>query len=70
MAGRLVQGAMDRVHITESNGEVTSATIYDFKSGATPPLAHAAQLDLYRHALATQLQLDPDAVQTQVLMLD
>lgn len=68
MAGRLVQGAMDRVHITRASGEVTAATIYDYKSGANPDDA-TEQLELYRHVLATQLKLDPDAIQTQALAL-
>ncbi|MFT7676534.1 MAG: ATP-dependent helicase/nuclease subunit A [Planctomycetota bacterium] len=69
-AGRLIEGAMDRVHLISTNGRLLGAEVIDYKTTSSDSGSdHSAQLELYRHVLATQLQLDPETIQAGVLHL-
>jgi ATP-dependent exoDNAse (exonuclease V) beta subunit len=77
-ADSILNGIFDRVEIHKTGGEITSAVIIDFKTGAV-----AGELDLlskadfyrsqmraYRKALCARTGLHPDAISCQLLFVD
>jgi len=72
LEGQWVSGVFDRVHVfRDSGGEVRSATVFDFKTdkGTEMEIAerHAAQIEIYRQAVARLLALDEARVSARVV---
>lgn len=75
---RLLRGTFDRVIVTREGNRTVHARLIDFKTDRidTPEAIAAAvdiyrpQIDAYRRALQTMLQLPADRVQAQLLFLE
>jgi ATP-dependent exoDNAse (exonuclease V) beta subunit len=72
--GQWVSGVFDRVAVHRSkNGVPDSAIIYDFKTDHGSPAEieerYAGQMEVYRKAVCSLLQLSPDCVKAQILCI-
>jgi ATP-dependent exoDNAse (exonuclease V) beta subunit len=74
LEGQWVSGVFDRVVVHRSkNGVPDSAIIYDFKTDHGSPAEieerYAGQMEVYRKAVCSLLQLSPDCVKAQILCI-
>jgi len=77
-ADSILNGIFDRVMVHKSGGQITHATIIDFKTGAvsgeldliSKTNDYRSQMRAYRKALAVRTGLDPEKIACKLLFVD